>query len=87
MITRRVRTIVEFKRPFLLPAVGKVLPAGRYRVETDEISVDGRSVTAYWRIATRIFPATTGARPEVSEGVRIEAEELAAALVHDAHDL
>jgi hypothetical protein len=84
MITRTIRTIVEFKRPFFLATAGRTQPAGRYRVETDEASIDGFSLLAYRRTATRIYLAVDGAHPGVSEEILVEPHELAAALLHDA---
>src|SRR5581483_9736876 len=81
MITRTLTQIVEFKRPFLLPSIGRPQPPGRYRVETDEELIDTHTATAYRRVATRFYVAPENSAPGVREEALIAPEELAAALV------
>jgi hypothetical protein len=50
---------VVFNGPFLLKGIDRTLPAGSYRVVTDEELIEGISFPAYRRVATMIFvPAT-----------------------------
>jgi hypothetical protein len=84
MITRTVTHFVEFKRPFLLPGIGRLQPPGRYRVESDEEQIDSHTVTAFRRIATRFYAAPENSTPGVQEEVLITPEELTAALARDA---
>jgi hypothetical protein len=53
MTTRTVKHFVEFKRPFLLPSLGRPQPPGRYCVETDEELIASLVLCAYRRVATR----------------------------------
>ncbi len=55
MLTRtRVKTLT-FARPFALKGIDRLLPAGDYRVSTDEELIEGLSFPVYRRVATMIF--------------------------------
>jgi hypothetical protein len=83
MITRSLSKTVVFNRPFLLKGIDRMLPAGPYRVVTDEELIDGISFPAYRRVATLIFvPAAPGASS--GEMVTIDPLDLQAALDRDA---
>jgi hypothetical protein len=83
MIARSLSKTVVFNRPFLLKGVDRTLPAGSYRVVTDEELIDGISFLAYRRVATVIFvPAAIGASSV--EMVTIDPLDLQAALDRDA---
>jgi hypothetical protein len=72
-----------FNRPFLLKGIDRTLPAGSYRVVTDEELIDGISFPAYRRVATMIFvPAAPGTSSV--EMVTIDPLDLQAALDRDA---
>jgi len=61
MIARSLNKTAVFNRPFLLKGIDRTLPAGSYRVVTDEELIDGISFPAYRRVATMIFvPAAPG---------------------------
>ena len=60
MITRSLSKTVLFNRPFLLKGVDRMLPAGAYRVVTDEELIEGISFPAYRRVATMIFSPICG---------------------------
>jgi hypothetical protein len=61
MIARSLSKTVVFNRPFLLKGVDRMLPAGAYRVVTDEELIEGISFPVYHRVATMIFvPARQG---------------------------
>jgi hypothetical protein len=82
MLTRTIRKTVVFARPFLLASIGRVLPAGDYRVATDEELIEGLSFAAYRRLSTVIFvPAQRGAGIEM---LSIEPSDLQAAQDRDA---
>jgi hypothetical protein len=54
---------VTFNHPFLLDEIEGILPAGAYRVETEEETLDSVSFMAYRRIATHIFvPISTSGK-------------------------
>jgi hypothetical protein len=62
MIARSLSKDVTFSKPFLLKGVDRMLPAGTYRVVTDEELIEGLSFPVYRRVATMIFvPAPHGA--------------------------
>jgi hypothetical protein len=86
MTTRTTETTVAFRRPFTLAAIDGVLPAGTYRVETDEELLEGLSFDAYQRVATMLhLPAMSapGGRRQV---VNVDPVELAALLEADGKD-
>ena len=58
MATRTVRKIVTFSNPFSLKGVGRILPAGNYKIITDEEMIEGLSFPVYRRIATMILVPT-----------------------------
>ena len=60
MTTRTSNKMVTFALPFLLKGIDRELPAGSYRVVTDEELVGELSIPVYRRISTMIFvPAQT----------------------------
>jgi hypothetical protein len=73
-----------FNRPFLLKGIDRTLPAGSYRVVTDEELIDGISFPVYRRVATMIFvPAPTHGTSSI-EMVTIDPLDLQAALDRDS---
>ncbi len=58
-----VTSMVTFNRPFVLDEIDSELPAGTYRVETEEETLDNISFIAYRRVATHFFAPS---RPGVS---------------------
>lgn len=58
-----VTSTVTFNRPFVLDEIDAELPAGDYRVETEEETLDNVSFVAYRRVATHFFVPS---RPGVS---------------------
>lgn len=57
MSPRTTSKTVTFALPFLLKGVDRVLPAGDYRVVTDEELMEGLSFPVYRRVSTMIFQA------------------------------
>ena len=83
MIARSLSETVMFSKPFLLKGVDRMLPAGDYRVVTDEELIEGLSFPVYRRVSTMIFvPATQGA--SAIEMVTIDPLDLRGALDKDA---
>jgi len=72
-------TNVVFQRPFVLYGFDKIEPAGTYKVETEEESIDNVSFPVWKRVAT-IIHITHGA---ATEYVRIDPEDLRKALTRD----
>lgn len=55
MSMRVTARVVTFEKSFTLDEIEGALPAGSYRVETEEETLDNVSFVAYRRIATHIF--------------------------------
>ena len=73
---------VVFSKPFLLKGVDRLLPAGDYRVVTDEELIEGISFPVYRRVSTMIF--VPAARPGRSiEMVSVDPRDLRIALDQD----
>jgi hypothetical protein len=82
MITRSLSKTVAFRKPFHLKGIDRVLPAGDYRVVTDEELLEGLSFPVYRRVATLMFvPAQSCSSVEM---VTIDLVELKAARDRDA---
>lgn len=83
MIARTLSKDVAFGKPFLLKGVDRVLPAGTYKVMTDQELIEGLSFPVYRRVSTMIFvPAQSQA--SAIEMVTIDPLELQAAQDRDA---
>ena len=83
MMTRTRDKTLTFGKPFLLKGVDRVLPAGDYRVATDEELIEGLSFPVYRRVATMIFVPGQGHRSSV-EMITIDPADLRAAQEQDA---
>jgi hypothetical protein len=59
---RTIETMVTFRHPFVLAALGTAQPAGTYRLVTEEEEIPGLSFVAFRRTATMLhlpaLPAT-----------------------------
>jgi hypothetical protein len=75
-----------FGKPFMLRGVDRELPAGSYRVTTDEELIEGLSFPVYRRVATMIFVPAQARRGAI-EMVKIDPAELHAALERDAGEI
>jgi hypothetical protein len=82
MIARSLTETVAFRKSFLLKGIDRLLPAGDYRVVTDEELIEGTSFPVYRRVATMIFVPADGASS--IEMVAIDPLDLRAALDRDA---
>jgi hypothetical protein len=74
---------VVFRAPFLLKGVDRVLPAGSYRVVTEEELLEGLSFPVYRRMSTVIFVPGLSHRG-ASEMIGIEPADLVAARDRDS---
>ena len=81
MTTRTNGRIVTFAHPSLLKGVDRELPAGDYRVVTDEELIEGLSFPVYRRVSTMIF--VPGQSTSSVEMVTIDPQELEAAQERD----
>jgi hypothetical protein len=84
MATRASNKTVSFARPFVLKGVDRVLPAGEYRVATDEELIQELSFPVYRRVATMIFVPAEARRSSSVEMVSIDPHDLQEALNRDA---
>jgi hypothetical protein len=85
MSIRTSAKTVIFSRPFSLKkGVDRVLPAGDYRVLTDEELIEGLSFPVYRRVSTMIFLPAEFHRPGSVELVTIDPLDLLAAEDRDA---
>jgi len=83
MIARSREKTVSFTKPFVLEGVDHPIPAGAYRVKTDEELIEGVSFPVYRRVATMIFVPAQTQRGAI-EMVTIDPAALQAALDRDA---
>jgi hypothetical protein len=81
MQTRTRDNTWTFANAFSLKGVDRVLPAGSYRVATDEELVEGVSFPVYRRVATMIF--VPGRNSSSTEMLRIDPADLRAAKARD----
>lgn len=84
MSARSLGKTVTFNKPFLLKGVDRLLPAGDYRVVTDEELIEGLSFSVYRRVATMIFVPAQSHRASSVEMVSIDPLDLKAAQDRDA---
>jgi len=87
MTIRTTETSVTFRRPFRLRGVGRELPAGAYRVETDEELLQNTSFLAYQRVATMLHLPPTASSPIFASILKVDGNELEAALLRDQADV
>jgi hypothetical protein len=79
MLTRTREKTWTFSKPFMLRSLGRELPAGSYRITTDEELIEGLSFPVYRRVATMILvPAQV--QHGAMEMVTIDPAELELAL-------
>lgn len=74
---------VVFGHPFELKGVGRIVPAGDYRVVTDEELIEELSFPVYRRISTMIFLPGQGREASSLEMVTIDPRDLEAAQDRD----
>jgi len=83
MTLRTSTKTVTFGRPFVLDGFDEVLPAGVYRVETDEELLEGVSFPAYRRKLTLLHLHAKPGHPGLRQTLTIDPNELDAALKRD----
>jgi hypothetical protein len=69
MTVRTRSKIVAFLHPFVLEGIDEVLPAGDYRVETDEELIEGIPFLAYRRVSVCIHLPSPSGNPALSRTV------------------
>ena len=83
MTTRTTQTVVRFSSAFLLPGFDGPQPAGEYRVDQDEESIDGLSRLAWRRVAAFIHLPAIALQVPTQQMVPINPADLDAALEKD----
>lgn len=83
MNIRTRETMVTFDHPFQLSNADGVLPAGTYRVVTEEEQILSLSFIAYRRVATMLHTPAISAPQGRSARLDIDPLELEAALMRD----
>ncbi len=83
MAGRTTRSSVTFLHPFSLADIEGIQPAGTYRVQTVDVSVDGLSILAYRRVSTTIELPSVGTASSRRQAMTIDPLELEAALTRD----
>jgi len=84
MTIRSRREVVNFKNPFRIRGIDRLLPEGAYEVVTDEETIEGLSFAVYRRVATMIIVPVEGSRGAAVEMVSIGSVDLADAQRIDA---
>jgi hypothetical protein len=83
MMTRTRNTFVVFRHPFELRGVDRTLPAGEYRVMTDEQLIEELSFPVYRRVSTMIFAPGPSPHGGSVEMLGIDPRDLQAAQDRD----
>ncbi len=79
MAIRTSSKTVTFAHPFLLKGVDRILPAGDYRIVTDEELIEELSFPVYRRVASMIFVPAESRGASTVEMVTIDPQDLQAA--------
>ena len=83
IVSRTTRTVVCFSSTFGLPDVDGPQPAGSYRVDHDEESIESVSQLAWRRVASFIYLPGIGQHGATHQMVPINPADLHAALEKD----
>lgn len=83
MTNRTTHISIRFSSPFLLPGFEAPLPAGDYRVDYDEESLESASRLAWRRVGGFIHLPAIGTAGSLYQMVPIEPAYLTAALEKD----
>ena len=77
---------VAFSQPFSLADVEGIQPAGTYRIQTVDVTLDNLSFFAYRRVSTTIELPAVGTASSRKRVVTIDPVELEAVLKRDSAD-
>jgi hypothetical protein len=83
LTNRTTQISVRFSFPFLLPGFEAPLPAGEYRVDYDEESIESAFRLAWRRVGSFIHLPAIGIAGSLHQMVPVEPAYLAAALEKD----
>ena len=83
MANRTTQIVVHFSAPFLLPGLDRAEPAGDYRIDHDEESIEGPTWFAWRRIRSYIHLPALGPGRSTREMAPIDLADLDAAIEKD----
>jgi hypothetical protein len=83
MAGRTTRWSVTFLQPFSLADLDGIQPAGTYRIQTVDVSLDNLSFLAYRRVSTTLELPSVGTASLRRQVITIDPLELEAALTRD----
>ena len=81
--SRTTQTVVRFTAPFVLPGLDGPEPAGDYRIDHDEETIDGFTWVAWRRIKSYIHLPAIGTGRSTREMAPINPADLEDALERD----
>ncbi len=84
MTVRTIETTVTFAHPFRIAAIDEALPAGTYRLVSDEEEILGLSFLAFRRTATLLHLPAIASTATTRQVVAVEPAEFEAMLAADA---
>jgi hypothetical protein len=84
ILTRSRRETVTFNYPFRIKGIDRELPAGAYKVVTDEELIEGLSFPCFRRVATMIMVPGAPPHRSATEMISISSVDLADAQQADA---
>jgi hypothetical protein len=87
MAGRTTRWSVTFLQPFSLADIDGIQPAGTYRIQTVDVSLDNLSFLAYRRVSTTIELPSVGTASLRRQVMIIDPLELEAAVTRDRADI
>jgi len=83
MTIRTTTKNVIFHYPFILSGLDERQPAGTYQIETDDELMEDVSFLAYRRVSTLIHLHATRERPDITQTMTVDPDELELALARD----
>ena len=83
MQTRTTRSTFSFNSPFKIRNVDEILPAGDYRVLTEEVEIEGLTRLAYRRVGTYLSIPSISASQHTVRLVAVDQQDIDAALLKD----
>lgn len=84
MTMRSRRETVQFKHPFRIKGIDRLLAAGAYEVITDEEMIEGLSFPSFRRVATMIMVPCAAPANSSMEMISISSVDLSDAQREDA---
>ncbi|WP_417837053.1 hypothetical protein [Thalassospira tepidiphila] len=83
MTNRTTSRILNFTRPFSMRGLAEVLPAGSYKVITEETQDENLTYPTWQWVSTQIHLNTNSDRPASSRVLNVEPRDLEVAYLRD----